>query len=320
MAMPPPRGLIPFYANLLEACSLSKNLQTVKQLHAKTIRLCISRHDFIRTKLVFSYASCAQLNQANLLFSFCNRQSTFLFNTLIRAHSSQGLFSQSLCIFIRMLAATKAFDRHTLPVVLKSCAGLLALRLGKQVHGAILVNGFALDLANSNALISMYAKCGELVGARKVFDGMLIRNEISWSAILAGYGMHGVFGEVFELFDRMVEAGEWPDAVTFTTILTACSHGGFTEKGREYFGMMEQRFGVKPRLEHYTCMVDMLGRVGRVEEAEELVLGMTVEPDAALWGALLGACRIHGKVEVAERVEQMLYGRLLGVVSLRHLQ
>lgn len=201
-------------------------------------------------------------------------------------------------------------------MVLKSCAGLLALRLGKQVHGAILVNGFALDLANLNALISMYAKCGELVGARKVFDGMLIRNEITWSAILAGYGMHGVFGEVFELFDRMVEAGERPDAVTFTTILTACSHGGFTEKGREYFGMMEQRFGVKPRLEHYTCMVDMLGRVGRVEEAEELALGMTVEPDAALWGALLGACRIHGKVEVAERVEEMLYGRLLGVVSL----
>lgn len=203
-------------------------------------------------------------------------------------------------------------------MVLKSCAALRppSLRLGRQVHGAVLVNGYALDLANSNALISMYAKCGDLVGARKVFDGMLVRNEISWSAIMAGYGMHGPFDEVFELFDRMVEAGEKPDGVTFTTVLTACSHGKLTEKGKEYFEMMERRFGVKPVLEHYTCMVDLLGRAGQVEEAEELVLGMTVEPDAALWGALLGACKIHGKVEVAERVEGMLYGRRLGVASM----
>ncbi|CAN6560149.1 unnamed protein product [Malus baccata var. baccata] len=317
MGVPPPRGLILFYATLLDACSSSKNLQTLTQLHAKTIKLGISRHDFIRAKLLSSYAAAAQLKQSNLLFSFCTRRPTFLFNTLIRAHSSQGLFSQSLSIFLRMLAANKPWDRHTLPAVLKSCAGLSALRLGKQMHGAVLVNGLGFDLANSNALISMYAKCGDLVGARKVFDGMLMRNEISWSAIMAGYGMHGVFGEVFELFDRMVEAGERPDGMTFTTILTACSHGGLTEKGREYFEMMEWRFGVMPGLEHYTCMVDLLGRVGRVEEAEELVLGMAVEPDEALWGALLGACRIHGQVEVAERVEAMLYGKRLGVASLR---
>ncbi|CAL2270019.1 unnamed protein product [Prunus armeniaca] len=172
-----------------------------------------------------------------------------------------------------MLAAIKAFDRHTLPVVLKSCAGLLELKLGQQVHGAILVNGFALDLASLNALISMYAKCGDLAGTRKVFDRMLIRNEISWSAILAG-----------------MEAGERSDVVTFTTVLTACSHGGLTDKRREQGGT---------------------GGGGR-----GVGLGMTVEPDEALWGALLGACRIHGKVEVAERVEQMLYGRRLSVASL----
>ncbi|VVA26530.1 PREDICTED: pentatricopeptide [Prunus dulcis] len=150
-----------------------------------------------------------------------------------------------------MLAPIKAFDRHTLPVVPKSCAGLLELRLGKQVHRAIFVNGFALDLVSLNALISMCVKCGDLAGTRKVFDRMLIRNEISWFAILAGYGMHGVFGQ-----------------------------GGTGGGGRG---------------------------VG---------LGMTVEPDEALWGALLGSCRIHGKVEVAERVEQMLYGRRLAVASL----
>nr|POE60024.1 putative pentatricopeptide repeat-containing protein [Quercus suber] len=168
-----------------------------------------------------------------------------------------------------MLLAAKPIDRHTLPVVLKSCAGLSALRLGRQVHNAVLVNGFTLDLGNSNALITM-----------------------------------------------MLEANERPDGVTFTTVLTACSHGGLTDKGREYFKMMQGRFGVKPGLEHYTCMVDMLGRVGQVEEAEKLIFGMEIEPDEALWAALLAACRIHGKLEVAERVAEKFYGKRLSVESL----
>ncbi|KAH1143876.1 hypothetical protein GYH30_034211 [Glycine max] len=124
--------------------------------------------------------------------------------------SSLNLFSQSLSIFRQMVLAHKPFDRHTLPVVLKSCAGLSALRLGQQVHGAVLVNGFGLDLANSNALMNMYGKGGHLVCARKVFDRMWKRNEIAFSTMMAGYGMHGKCGEVF---DRMVEAGEarWCD-------------------------------------------------------------------------------------------------------------
>lgn len=199
--------------------------------------------------------------------------------------------------------------------MLKSCSGLSALRLGKQVHGALLVNEFSSDLANSNALISMYAKCGDLGCARKVFDGMRERNEVTWTTMMAGYGMHGMFGEVFAMFDGMVEAGGRPDGVSFTAVLTACSHGGFVEKGREYFEMMEMRFGVRPGLQHYTCMVDMLGRVGEVEEAERLILRMDVEPDEALWGALLGACRTHGKVEVAERIAERVYGREFNVAS-----
>ncbi|XP_060673003.1 putative pentatricopeptide repeat-containing protein At1g56570 isoform X2 [Ziziphus jujuba] len=214
-----------------------------------------------------------------------------------------------------MLISHKPIDCHTLPVVLKSCAGLSSLRLGRQVHGAVFVHGFGSDMANSNALITMYAKCGHLAGARKVFDGMPERNEISWSAMMAGYGMHGGFAEVFQLFEKMVSEGQRPDGVTFTTILTACSHGGLTEEGRLYFEMMERRFGLRPILEHYTCMVDMLGRVGRVEEAEELILGMELEPDEALWSALLGACKHHGKVEMAERVENKLYGRRLSLAN-----
>lgn len=209
-----------------------------------------------------------------------------------------------------MLLSHKPIDRNTLPAVLKSCAGLSALRLGRQVHGAVCVNGFSSDTANCNALVTMYVKSGDLAGARKVFDRMPLRNEISWSAMMAGFGIHGAFPEVFRLFVEMVDEGQRPDEVTFTTVLTACSHGGLTEKGKEYFEMMVRRFGLSPTLEHYTCMVDMLGRVGRVEEAEELISEMKMEPDEALWSALLGACRIHGKVEVAERVEKKALWKL----------
>ncbi|KAJ7948054.1 Pentatricopeptide repeat-containing protein [Quillaja saponaria] len=305
------QGLIRWYSSLLDEYYSAKSLWILKQIHASTIIIGISSHDFIRTKLVTSYASCAQLHQANILFNFAHRKPTFLFNSLIRGYSSLSLFSQSLSIFRQMLLAYKPFDRQTLPVVLKSCAGLLALRAGQQVHGAVVVNGFALDLANSNALITMYSKCGKLIDAQKVFDRMSERNKVSWSAIIAGYGMHGVFHEVFRLFHTMVEDGEWPDGLTFTSVLTACSHGGFLDKGRDYFEMMHSRFGLKPGLEHYTCMVDMLGRVGLVEEAEKLILRMEKEPDAALWRALLGACKIHGKMEVAERVAERIYGRNL---------
>jgi len=133
--------------------------------------------------------------------------------------------------------------------------------------------------------------------------------------MMRGYGMHGKCGEVFDLFDKLVEAGERPDGVTFTTVLSACSHGGLIDKGREYFEMMEVRFGVKPEVQHYTCMVDMLGRVGQVEEAEKLIWRMKVNPDRALWSALLAACKTHGKVEVAERVIERIYGGELSVAS-----
>lgn len=156
-------------------------------------------------------------------------------------------------------------------------------------------------MAHCNALITLYAKCGDLHSARKVFDKMPVRNLITWCAMMGGYGMHGNFDEVFWLFDKMLDSGICPDGATFTTLLTACSHGGRVEKGEEYFEMMVKRFDLKPSMEHCTCMVDMLGRAGRIEEAKGVVESMEMEPDAGLWRAFLGACRIHGKLEITVR-------------------
>ncbi|GJV26887.1 putative pentatricopeptide repeat-containing protein [Tanacetum coccineum] len=303
-----PEGIIPIFITILNSLTSTKNLPKLKQLHAFLITTKFSRHNFIRTKLITSYTSCNQLHQASVIFNYTHHQSTFLYNTLIRGYANVNQFANSLVFFRQMVRARKALDRHTLPPVLKSCGGIPALRMGRNVHGVIITNGFDLDLVNLNALVTMYGKCGDLVSARKVFDEMSERNVVSWSAMIGGYGLFGRCEEVFELFDEMVSDGVEPDGVTFTGVLAACSHGGEVDKGVEYFEMMG-RFGVKVGLEHCTCMVDMLGRVGRVEEAEVMVEQMDVVPDEALWGALLAACKTHGKVEVAERLAEKIYAR-----------
>lgn len=200
-----------------------------------------------------------------------------------------------------MILARKPIDSNTLPAVLKSVAGLSLLRVGRRVHASILVHGFGSDPAHCHALITMYGKCGDLWAAGKVFDKMPGRGIIAWSAMMGGYGMHGMCNEVFWLFDAMLSSGVWPDGVTFTTVLMACSHGGLVDKGKEYFGMMKERFGLRPSMEHYTCMVDMLGRAGRIDEARDVIERIEMEPDEALWRALLGACRIHGRFEITVR-------------------
>ncbi|KAK9071460.1 hypothetical protein SSX86_010029 [Deinandra increscens subsp. villosa] len=309
--MPTPQGTILLFSKLLDSCYSTRNLRMLKQLHARMIITSISHHDFIRAKLVSSYSVCAQLHEASIIFTFTNRRSTFLYNSFIRAFSSVNNFSNSLFTFREMLRAGKPLDRHTLPPVLKSCAGVPALRLGRNVHVFVFSNGFDNDLANSNSLVTMYCKCGDLGSAHKVFDEMFERNVVTWTAIMSGYGMYGRCEEVFELFERMVRGGVEPDGLTFTAILTACSHGGLADKGKEYFQMMKFRFQLRPSLEHCTCMVDMLGRAGRVEEAEAMVEMMDAIPDEALWGALLAACKTHGKVEVAERLAEKIYARRL---------
>ncbi|GMG98413.1 hypothetical protein Nepgr_000253 [Nepenthes gracilis] len=309
--MPLPRD-IPSYASLLESCSTTKNLRKLQQIHAQTIKFCISHHDFIRAKLISGYASCAQMAAANYIFSLSNRQSTFLYNTLIRGYASIREFHRSLSTFCQMLVAHKPIDCNTLPAVLRSIAGISALRLGRRVHVSVLVNGLANDAAHSNALITMYAKCGDFGLAHKVFDKMPERNLISWSAMMGGYAMHGKFTEVFELFSRMMDLGVLPDEATFTTILTTCSHGGFVDKGNEYFEMMEKGFRMRPTMEHYTCMVDMLGRAGRIKEAKELIEKMEVEPDEVLWRSLLVACKNHGEEGISVR------GRHLNAAEIEH--
>ncbi|GAB2274556.1 hypothetical protein Dimus_009322 [Dionaea muscipula] len=313
--MPLPRD-IPAYVSLLESCCAARNLHKIQQLHSQAIKMGISHNDFIRAKLVSCYASCAQMADASYIFSLSNRQSTFLYNTLIRGYAFVKDYNRSLATFRLMLASHKPIDCNTLPTVLRSVSGLSLLRVGLRVHAFVLVNGLGFDVGHCNGLVTMYAKCGDLGSARTVFGRMPERNLVSWSAMMGGCASHGVFEEVFELFYRMVDSGILPDGTIFTTLLTACTRGGLVKEGKEYFEMMRRRFGIRPSMEHYTCMVDLLGRAGQLEEAKELIETMEMEPDDVLWRAFWGSCRIHGVVDITgveEDDDHESYKRIHGI-------
>ncbi|TYJ18847.1 hypothetical protein E1A91_A09G150300v1 [Gossypium mustelinum] len=191
-------------------------------------------------------------------------------------------------------------DAVTFVGVLSSCANLGAVSVGHEVEQRIESSRLGLNPFLNNALINMYARCGNLVKARAIFDGMPVKSVVSWTAIIGGYGMHG-YGEIaVELFDEMIKSGIRPDGAAFVSVLCACSHAGLTEKGLEYFSEMKMKHRLQPGPEHYSCVVDLLGRAGRLNEALELIKSMQVKPDGAVWGALLGACKIHRNVEMAE--------------------
>ncbi|KAL5980893.1 hypothetical protein ACLOJK_028813 [Asimina triloba] len=171
----------------------------------------------------------------------------------------------------------------------------------------VIANGLAKNVVVCNALVDMYAKCGSISEANGVFDRLHGKTVVFWTTMIAGYAMYGDFQEAFGLFSKMVAVGLKPNCLTFLAVLQACTHAGFLEKGWEYFNLMAEVCKLRPGLEHYACMADLLGRRGRVKQALEFVQNMPVKPDAGVWGALLGAYRMHNEIEVAEYVAAHLF-------------
>jgi pentatricopeptide repeat protein len=170
----------------------------------------------------------------------------------------------------------------------------------KEVHSHALEAGFESDVRVGNALVHMYAKSGSIEDARLVFDRMEERNGITWNAMIGGLAQHGLGHEALELFRKMDADGVKPDECSFVAVLSACSHAGLLDDGHRLFAAMTQDYGIEPTVVHCTCMVDLLGRAGFLEEAKVFICNMPVEPNEATWGALLGACRTYGNVELGE--------------------
>ncbi|XP_027161864.1 pentatricopeptide repeat-containing protein At5g59600 [Coffea eugenioides] len=216
-------------------------------------------------------------------------------------------FVQNFCnkeafdTFKWMLDAGTRPSTATISGLLPACATAADIKHGKEIHGYAIVMEMEKDIFVRSALIDMYAKCGYINEARGLFDSMPERNTVTWNSMIFGYANHGHSDKAIELFNKMLREEERElNHLTFTAALTACSHAGMVPLGESLFQLMQEKYGIEPRLEHYACVVDLLGKAGKLAEAYGFIQRMPVEPDSFVWGALLGACRQHGNVDLAE--------------------
>lgn len=257
--------------------------------------------------MIAGYAQVGEMDSAVKMFKKMGERNIVSWNSLISGFTQNGLFVDALKSFVLMVRDGKKPDQSTFASGLSSCANLAALQVGKQFHQIVTKSGYAKDLFVSNALISMYAKCGEISSAENFFCGIGNVDVISWNSMIAGYALNGCGKEAVKLFKDMELKGVAPDQVTFVGVLSACSHAGFIDQGLDLFECMTEKCLIEPLAEHYACMVDLLGRAGRLEEAFKLVRGIKIKANAGVWGALLGACRIHKNVELAKLAAMKLF-------------
>ncbi|KAH9763585.1 pentatricopeptide repeat-containing protein [Citrus sinensis] len=257
--------------------------------------------------MITGYAQSGEITHARNLFDRMPQHDCISWAAIIAGYAQSGYSEDSLRLFIEMKRYGERLNRSPFTSVLSTCANLASLELGKQLHGQLVKVGFEAGCFVGNALLVMYCKCGSVEEAYHAFEEIVDKDVISWNTMIAGYARHGFGKDALMLFKSMKTVGIKPDDITMVGILSACSHTGLVEKGTEYFYSMNRDYGVIPNSKHYTCMVDLLGRAGRLDEAQNLMKNMPFEPDAATWGALLGACRLYGKTELAEKAAEVIF-------------
>lgn len=431
------------YTHIFQFLTGHNFLKLGKQVHAHMALRGLAPNAFLGAKMVAMYASSGDIDSASKLFDNITNPSSLLYNSIIRAFTNCGYCERTLEIYFQMHLLGFPGDNFTFPFVLKSCAELCSVGLGRCVHGQSLRSGLEFDIYVGTSLIDMYVKCGQLNDARKLFDGMPMRdvsswnaliagymkdgmfdfaedlfrrmsnrNIVSWTAMISGYTQNGLADRAFGLFDEMMDkrsevkpnwvtimsvlptcahsaalergrkihnyaseigldsnssvqsaliamyakcgslsdakyyferirpnekrlnawntmitaysshgkgteavssfkdmirAGVQPDAITFTGLLSGCSHSGLVDVGLEYFDCMSTVYFVEPRHEHYACVVDLLGRAGRLVEAYDLIYRMPMQAGPSIWGALLAASRKHRNLEIAEIAARKLF-------------
>ncbi|XP_042517224.1 pentatricopeptide repeat-containing protein At4g14820 [Macadamia integrifolia] len=318
-------------ATILSACGRAGKLDFGKLVHEYIKDKNVSLDSHLQSALITMYSNCGAMDLAQLLFDEMSPKNLVVSTAMVTAYSKLGKVEVARSVFNQMMEkdlvcwsamiagyaesdwpqeGLKLFDEMramgikpdqvTMLSVISSCAQLGAMDQAKWIHTFTDENGFGEILPVNNALIDMYAKCGNLDGARSVFDRMGRRNVVSWTSMITSLAVHGDADNALKLFQRMKDEGIKPNQVTFVGVLYACSHAGLVEKGRQVFASMTEEFNITPKHEHYGCMVDLLGRANLLREALELVEAMPFPPNVVVWGSLLAACRVHGEVELGE--------------------
>ncbi|GFP92457.1 pentatricopeptide repeat-containing protein at1g56690 mitochondrial [Phtheirospermum japonicum] len=257
--------------------------------------------------MIIGLGENGEVSKARDIFDLMKEKDYGTWSAMIKIYERRGFELEALSLFRLMHREGVRPHFPTLISCLSVCAGLATLDYGRQIHAQLLRYKFDDDVYLSSVLITMYMKCGDVVKAKLVFDRCSCKDTVTWNSVISGYAQHGLGDEALQVFDEMSLSGIQPDEVTFVGILSACSYSGKVEEGKEIFESMRSKHRIEPITEHYACMVDLLGRAGKLDEAMRLINEMPVEADAAVWGSLMGACRNHMNSDLAEIAAKKLF-------------
>lgn len=285
----------------LNACSHIRALKLGKEIHGHAVRTCFDALVNVKNALITMYSRCGDLGHAYMLFCKMEEKNLITWNAMLSGYAHMDRAEEVSFLFREMLHEGIEPNFVTIASVLPLCARIANLQHGKEFHCYIMKREQLKDhLLLWNALVDMYARSGKVLEARKVFDSLSRRDEVTYTSMIMGYGMRGEGETALKLFEEMCKLNIKPDQVTMVAVLTACSHSGLVAQGQLLFKMMIQDYGIKPSTEHYSCMVDLFGRAGFLNKAKEVITGMPYKPTSAMWGTLIGACRIHGDMVMGE--------------------
>ncbi|CAL8998239.1 unnamed protein product [Prunus brigantina] len=323
---------------LLQACSRALALNEGAQVHTVAVKLGFGGYVFVRNALIHLYCSCSriecskrlfeenassrdvvtwnsmltafvrdeQIGAAEKLFEEMPERDVISWSTMISGYVQNGRLEEGLECFKQMREKGMRLNEATLVSVLSASAQLGLHEHGRLVHSLVESLNFPLTVSLGTALIDMYAKCGCIEQSKLLFKNMPKKDIWTWNVMICGLASHGLGKEALALFQRFIDEGFHPVNVTFIGVLGACSRAGLVSEGRRHFKLMTEKYSILPEMEHYGCMVDMLGRAGFLDEAVQLIEKMTVPPDPVLWATLLGACKIHGSIELGEKIGKKL--------------
>nr|CAB3497982.1 unnamed protein product [Digitaria exilis] len=294
-------------ASVLPACASMVAMSLGQEIHGYILRNAYEGKCYVESALMDMYAKCGRVDLSHYIFSKMSVKDEVTWNSMISSFAQNGEPEEALDLFRQMSMEGIKYNSVTISSALSACASLPAMYYGKEIHGVIIKGPIRADIFAESALIDMYGKCGNLDLALRVFESMPDKNEVSWNSIIAAYGAHGIFKESMSLLHRMQEEGFKPDHVTFLALISACAHAGQVEEGVRLFQCMTKEYQVAPRMEHFSCMVDLYSRSGKLDKAIKFIADMPFKPDAGIWGALLHACRVHRNVELADIASQELF-------------
>ncbi|XP_021769813.1 pentatricopeptide repeat-containing protein At1g08070, chloroplastic-like [Chenopodium quinoa] len=286
--------------SLIAECGTDEALDLGKQLHGYVIRNGFVMTLPLATSLLDMYGKCCEISSARTIFDKMERRDIMTWTVLISAYTRGNCIEKAIDLLVLMRESSIKPNQVTMVSLVSFCAESGALDLGKWIHAYIDKQRINRDIVLNTALIDMYAKCGDITTAYRLFEEATNRDICMWNCMILGFGMHGFGEKALELFTKMENLQIKPNEITFIGLLSACSHAGLVKEGKRVFEKMKNKYGLLPKIEHYGCMVDLLGRAGLLHEAYDIVQTMPMKPNVVVWGALLAACKVHKDPDLGE--------------------